>query len=56
MNVLGGAENLFVGSDYIHGDRSAVIDVHLLTCERSDIDDKVTLKLTTENARRFYGL
>lgn len=56
LNVVGGDENLFVGSDYTHGDRSSVLDVHQLMSERSDIDDKVALKLTSENARRFYGL
>jgi hypothetical protein len=56
MNVVGGDENLFVGSDYTHGDRSAVLDVHQLICNRPDIDDKTALKLTSENARRFYGL
>lgn len=56
LNVVGGNDNMFVGSDYTHGDRSSVLDVHKLMCERKDIDDKTSLKLTSENARRFYGL
>lgn len=56
IDVVGGDDNFFVGSDYTHGDRSSVLDVHKLICERSDIDDKTALKLTSENARRFYGL
>ena len=56
INVVGGDDNFFVGSDFTHGDRSSVLDVHKLVNEREDIDDKTALKLTSENARRFYGL
>lgn len=56
VNVVGGNDNFFVGSDYSHGDRSSVLDVHKLINEREDIDDKTALKLTSENARRFYSL
>lgn len=56
LNVVGGDDNIFVGSDYSHGDRSSVLDVHRLIGERNDIDEKTIMKITSENARRFYRL
>jgi predicted TIM-barrel fold metal-dependent hydrolase len=56
MNVTGGDEHLIVGSDYTHGDRSSVLDVHKEMIARTDIDPKSATRITSDNARKFYQL
>jgi predicted TIM-barrel fold metal-dependent hydrolase len=51
-----GDDHLMVGTDYTHSDRSSVRNKHQRIADRSDLDDKSTIKITEENGRRFYGL
>ncbi len=56
INVVGGDDNLVVGSDYTHGDRASVLDAHPKIQQRNDIDEKSAIKITGDNARTLYGL
>lgn len=56
INVAGDDDSFVIGSDYTHGDRYAVVDAHRKVAERTDIDEKSGLKITSENARVLYGL
>jgi len=56
IDIAGGEDNFVVGSDYCHGDRASVIDAHQVLIGRPDIDDKASLKITSENARSLYAL
>jgi predicted TIM-barrel fold metal-dependent hydrolase len=51
-----GDDAFFVGTDYTHGDRASVMQAHKLVAEREDISRESAVKLTSENARRFYNL
>jgi hypothetical protein len=51
-----GDERLMVGSDYTHGDRASVRGAHQLILERTDITSANALRITTTNAREFYGI
>lgn len=56
LDVIGGDDNIIVGSDYSHGDRSSVMNAHKIIMERTDIDEKSALKITIKNARALYNL
>jgi predicted TIM-barrel fold metal-dependent hydrolase len=56
ISQVGGADNFIVGTDYCHGDRSSVIDMHPKIEARGDLDERTVVKLTSHNARNFYDL
>jgi predicted TIM-barrel fold metal-dependent hydrolase len=56
LNVVGDDNSFVVGSDYTHGDRASVLDAHPKIMQRDDIDPRTATKITSGNARVFYGL
>ncbi len=56
LNVLGSDNRLLVGSDYTHGDRSSVLDVHKEMVARTDLEAASVRGITEQNARDFYRL
>jgi predicted TIM-barrel fold metal-dependent hydrolase len=57
-NLVGliGDDNLCVGTDFGHSDRSALIYAHSEIAARDDLRAETKLKLTETNARALYGL
>jgi predicted TIM-barrel fold metal-dependent hydrolase len=51
-----GDDNLHVGTDYSHQDRSSLLNAHTEVMERADLSAATKVKLTEANARRCYGL
>jgi predicted TIM-barrel fold metal-dependent hydrolase len=54
-----GEDNLFIGTDYSHADASAELGAHRVLIERADrgeLSAAAVRKITSDNARRFYGL
>jgi hypothetical protein len=56
LNAVGGDDNLIIGTDYTHGDRSSVMTAHKTIMERQDLDEKSALKITSQNGRTLYSL
>jgi microsomal dipeptidase-like Zn-dependent dipeptidase len=56
LNAVGGNDNIVIGTDYSHGDRASVMNAHKNIIERSDIDQKDAVKITSDNGRALYGL
>lgn len=54
--ALGEDEHLMIGTDYTHGDRSSVMAAHPMLAARDDLDQKSALRITSDNARRFYNV
>jgi len=54
-----GEDNLMIGTDYSHADQSAEIRAHRVLIERGErgeLSPVAARKVTSDNARRFYGL
>jgi uncharacterized protein len=59
VNEYGAEDNLMIGTDYGHRDPSHELQAHQVINgmgERGEISDAVARKITTDNARRLYGL
>ncbi len=51
-----GEETLVIGTDYGHTDASSEVDAISILMQRTDISERVRLKILDENPRRLYGL
>lgn len=56
LDAVGGDDNIIIGTDYTHGDRSSVMMAHKTIVERTDLDKNSTLKITSKNALALYVL
>jgi predicted TIM-barrel fold metal-dependent hydrolase len=56
IGVIGGDDNLIIGTDYSHNDKSSLMHAHELLHTTGKVESSSARKITSENARVLYGL